>query len=514
MPIDVVWFKRDLRTLDHEPLLKAAASKNKVHCIFLIEPRRLQQPDCSPIHIQWELDCAIEIKRKIESIGGSFEIVHSEIENCLSQLSKEHEIENLYSHEETGLEWSYDRDIALHKWCKSRSIKWTEFPSNGVVRVLQNRNTWKRQRDSRMKLELRAAPKRIIGIDRVTEPPSLAEIGILPRGVINRQQPGEDAALACLKSFLYERGEPYRWAVSSPINAEEHGSRLAPYLSVGCISVRRAVQNTKNRVNQLKAIKSQGEDIGNWLKSLSSFQSRLAWHCHFIQKLEMEPTLDYKAQNAVIDSRLNRELDEAKFEAWKAGMTGWPFFDACMRQLNSTGWINFRMRAMIMSVASYNLWLPWREVGTHLATLFLDYEPGIHWSQVGMQSGTTGINTVRAYSVTKQGKDHDKSGDYIRKWVPELRMVPTKYIHDPWKMSEEEQTNFGCRIGVDYPEPILDEMESRKEGINKTYAARRSPEAREESQAVYQKHGSRRRPRRRASKKTQPSNGTRQTTLF
>ena len=514
MPIDVVWFKRDLRTLDHEPLLKAAASENKTHCIFLIEPRRLEQPECSPIHIQRELDCAIELKQKIESLGGSFEISHAEIEDSLIQLDEEYQIENLYSHEETGIEWSYNRDITLHKWCKSRGIKWTEFPSNGVVRVLQNRNTWKRQRDSRMKLELKPAPRKIVGIDRMTEIPSLTEMGIEPRSLTNRQQPGEVAALQCLHSFLYQRGEPYRWAVSSPVKAEEHGSRLAPYLSVGCISVRRAVQNTKNRMNQLKAIKSQGEDVGTWLKSLSSFQSRLAWHCHFIQKLEMEPTLDYKAQNAVIDSRLNRELNEEKLEVWKAGMTGWPFFDACMRQLTSTGWINFRMRAMMMSVASYNLWLPWREVGIHLATLFLDYEPGIHWSQVGMQSGTTGINTVRAYSVTKQGKDHDKNGDYIRKWIPELRMIPTKYIHEPWKMSEEEQTNFGCRIGVDYPAPILDEKESRKEGIKKTYAARKSPKAKEKSRAVYQKHGSRKRPRKKSSKKDNSSNGSRQTTLF
>ena len=514
MPIDVVWFKRDLRTLDHEPLLKAAASKNKTHCIFLIEPRRLEQPDCSPIHIQWELDCAIEIKQKIESIGGSFEITYSEVEDYLRELHEEYEIENLYSHEETGVEWSFHRDLSLQSWCERNNVQWTEFPSNGVIRGMKDRDVWKKQRDSRMKIELKSAPRQINGIERPTETPKLEEMEIENRSLSNRQLAGEDAALECLQSFINERGESYRWAISGPISAEKYGSRLAPYLSVGCISVRRAVQDTKNRMSELRLIKSQGEDVGAWLKSLSSFQSRLAWHCHFIQKLEMEPTLDYKAQNAVIDSRLNRELDEAKFEAWKAGMTGWPFFDACMRQLTSTGWINFRMRAMIMSVASYNLWLPWREVGTHLATLFLDYEPGIHWSQVGMQSGTTGINTVRAYSVTKQGKDHDKNGDYIRKWVPELRMIPTKYIHEPWKMSKEEQTNFSCRIGVDYPAPILDEMESRKEGIKKTYAARKSPEAREESQAVYQKHGSRKRPRRTTSKKTKPSNETRQTTLF
>ena len=83
---------------------------------------------------------------------------------------------------------------------------------------------------------------------------------------------------------------------------------------------------------------------------------------------------------------LNRKLDQRKFIAWRDGKTGWPFFDACMRYLTATGWINFRMRAMLQSVASYTLWLPWQATGSHLANLFMDYEPGIHWSQVQMQS--------------------------------------------------------------------------------------------------------------------------------
>tara|TARA_B100001109_G_scaffold205697_1_gene172764 strand:- start:795 stop:1376 length:582 start_codon:yes stop_codon:yes gene_type:complete len=179
------------------------------------------------------------------------------------------------------------------------------------------------------------------------------------------------------------------------------------------------------------------------------------------------------------------------------GNTGWPFLDACMRQLRSTGWINFRMRAMIMSAASYNLWLPWKDTGAYLARQFLDYEPGIHWSQIGMQSGTTGINTIRAYSMTKQGRDQDPEGEYIRKWVPELSMVPTKFIHEPWKMPEALQRELSCIIGKSYPYPILDELESRKSGVSRSYAARRGEEARAISKRVLQLHGSRSKPRRR-----------------
>ena len=159
-----------------------------------------------------------------------------------------------------------------------------------------------------------------------------------------------------------------------------------------------------------------------------------------------------------------------------------------------------------MSAASYNLWLPWRETGSYLARQFIDYEPGIHWSQVGMQSGTTGINTIRAYSMTKQGRDQDPGGSYIREWVPELSMVPTKFIHEPWKMPLELQESLSCVIGYSYPAPVVDEVESRKSGISRSYSARGGEEARLISKEVLKTHGSRRRPRKRkaeSSKSTQ-----------
>ena len=148
--------------------------------------------------------------------------------------------------------------------------------------------------------------------------------------------------------------------MSSPAEASYHCSRLSPYFSTGCLSIRSALWKTNQRKAALKDSKISNKSKSSWAKSLSSFQSRLAWHCHFIQKLEQEPTLDLIAMNVDLDSRMEREYDETTFRAWASGNTGWPFFDACMRQLISTGWINFRMRAMIMSVSSYTLWLPWR----------------------------------------------------------------------------------------------------------------------------------------------------------
>jgi deoxyribodipyrimidine photo-lyase len=214
-----------------------------------------------------------------------------------------------------------------------------------------------------------------------------------------------------------------------------------------------------------------------------------------MQRLEAEATLDEQSMNPELDALLERPFDEEKFRAWSEGTTGWPFFDACMRYLRATGWINFRMRAMLQSVASYTLWLPWRASGAHLARQFLDYEPGIHWSQIQMQSGVTGINSVRAYSILKQSQDQDPEGEFIRQWVPELNDVPSEHIHEPWLMSDEEQREASCIIGTDYPEPIVDEKETRKEGISQAYKAKADAEAKRRSKLVYLVHGSRKRSR-------------------
>jgi deoxyribodipyrimidine photo-lyase len=146
---------------------------------------------------------------------------------------------------------------------------------------------------------------------------------------------------------------------------------------------------------------------------------------------------------------------------------------------------------MLVSFASYHLWLHWRQTGLFLARQFLDFEPGIHWSQMQMQSGTTGINTLRIYSPTKQAHDHDPQGFFIRRWVPELARVPLPYLAEPWKMDRSLQRESGCILGVDYPEPIVEEKAALKAAKDRIYGLRKLKQAREEAGAVQARHGSR-----------------------
>ena len=222
--------------------------------------------------------------------------------------------------------------------------------------------------------------------------------------------------------------------------------------------------------------------------SLKSFSGRLHWHCHFMQKLEDEPAIEFEDLHSACRGLRPPADSTTVFAAWQAGETGLPFVDACMRMLRATGWLNFRMRAMLMAVASYHLWLDWRQPGLHLARLFTDFEPGIHWSQVQMQSGTTGINAVRIYNPVKQGYDQDPDGRFIRRWVPELGDVPAAFVHEPWRWDGADRV-----LDQAYPRPVVDHLGAARAARQRIWAVRRGSAFREEAARVFERHGSRKR---------------------
>ena len=254
-----------------------------------------------------------------------------------------------------------------------------------------------------------------------------------------------------------------------------------PHLAFGTLSMREVFNAALEREAELAALHKP--NCGRWPSAMRSFTGRLRWHCHFMQKLEDEPRIEFENLHSAYDGLREHSFNRDLFDAWASGMTGYPLVDASMRALTATGWLNFRMRAMLMSFASYHLWLHWREPALHLARLFTDYEPGIHYSQAQMQSGTTGINTVRIYNPLKQSHDQDPDGVFIRRWVPELRDMPLEAIHTPWIAPS--------RLNG-YPMPVVDERTARKQAADRIYGLRRSRAHGPEADAIQEKHGSRR----------------------
>ncbi|MEM1221484.1 MAG: deoxyribodipyrimidine photo-lyase [Verrucomicrobiota bacterium] len=492
----IVWFKRDLRIEDHGPLAEAAG-QGSVIPLYVFEPDLWKQPDFSYRHYKFLKECLKELD---ESLNRRFGIkllirVGSVIE-VFSELHATTPIESVWSHQETGNRWTYQRDKAVANWLQSRDIPWHERRQFGVVRRLTNRDGWSRQWNRLMTQPLICAPKQITGpqskSDTLPEPGSL---GLFAAPEETIQTGGRQAGLKLLESFLNERGEPYTKAMSSPVTAFENCSRLSTYISFGSLSIREIYHACKTRSDEIKSL-PRGQK-GKWPSALRSFSGRLRWHCHFMQKLEDEPRIEFENFHSAFEGIRPSEPDCSKLKAWQTGHTGFPMVDACMRALNTTGWINFRMRAMLMSFSSYHLWLDWRLPSLHLARMFTDYEPGIHYSQTQMQSGTTGINTVRAYNPIKQGLDHDPEGIFIRKWIPELADYNGKAIHQPWLTPEKLNS---------YPMPIVDEATARKAAVKKLYGARKNPGFRSEAEQIFKKHGSRRSSQREALRRPKASN--------
>ena len=486
----IVWFKRDLRVVDHLPLVRAAEA-GPVLPLYVVEPELWRQADAAGRHWAFLRECLAELRDDLAALGAPLVVRVGSVTDVFRALHDSHGIDGIWSHEETGNAWTYRRDKTVAVWAREQAIPWTELQQHGVIRGLKSRNGWARKWDAFMRRAITPAPAAVAGLDGIVpgDVPSAQDLGLADDACPGRQAGGRSKGLELLSSFLLERGAAYHKEMSSPLTAAESCSRLSAHFAAGTLSMREAAQAAWQRLEGLKALPK--ERRAGWETALGAFIGRLHWHCHFIQKLEDCPAHEFRNVHSGYDGLREDALDRARFEAWAAGKTGFPLVDACMRSLQATGWINFRMRAMLTAFASYHLWIHWRETGLHLARLFTDYEPGIHWNQMQMQSGTTGINTVRVYNPVKQSYDQDPDGVFIRLWLPELARVPKDFIHEPWRMSPDEQKAAGCKIGIDYPERIVDHLSAARSARERIYAVRRSAAFREEADAIQARHGSR-----------------------
>lgn len=482
-PLQVVWFKRDLRVQDHRPLARAAEA-GPVLPVFIVEPALWREPDMSARQWGFAAECLEELRAALAGLGQPLVIRIGEASEVLEAVRAQHGIAALWSHEETGNGWTFARDRRVAAWARAAGIAWHELRQSGVHRRLGSRDGWARRWESTMAEPITPAPA-LAPLSGVAWGglPTAVDLGLAADPCPERQPGGRAAGIERLTSFLERRGETYRSAMSSPLGGAEACSRLSPHLAWGTLSMRETAQATRARQRTLRAEGGRSK----WRGALTSFAGRLHWHCHFMQKLEDAPKIERRCLHPAYEGMRPAEPDAARLHAWASGETGLPFLDACMRCLAATGWLNFRMRAMVMATASYHLWLHWRAPGLVLARRFTDYEAGIHWPQVQMQSGTTGINTVRIYNPVKQGFDQDPDGVFIRRWVPELADLPTPALHTPWLADAAAP-----RLGRSYPAPIVDHLEAARHARERVWAVRKGESYRGAASAIQARHGSRR----------------------
>jgi len=477
--INIIWLKRDLRLQDNEAILNALNAGKRSLLLYVFEKSLLEDDHYSERHWDFIKQSIVDLNKKLKKFDTKILCVTSEVVTTFNQLLNYYKIDTVFSHQETGLLITYKRDKDFKRYCRNNSINWIENNNNGVLRGLLNREDWFEKWDDYMYQPLFDYELNnenflsIKAIEKIERAFFVTNLKTEQDTVF--QKGGSEMAWKYADTFFKERHKNYMHHISKPAFARESCSRLSPYIAWGNVSIRQIFHTALE--NKTEANK----------KDLGAFVSRLRWQAHFVQKFEMEHTMEEASVNKGYH-KLKKSISETYQKAWKEGQTGFPLVDASMRCLNETGYLNFRMRAMLVSFFTHILWQPWQDATHHLSQQFLDFEPGIHFPQLQMQASETGTNTIRIYSPLKNSIEHDADAKFIKKWVPELAKLATPFIHEPYLMTPLDQQFANFELGVDYPKPIVDIKLSRKKASDILYNMRKDPEVIMETNRILKKH--------------------------
>lgn len=478
--ISIVWLKRDLRLHDNEAVYKAIQSGNRVLLLYVFEDLLMEDAHYSERHWNFIKESIQDINHELKAYHTKVFSVKGNMMSICNQLLNHFKIDTVFSHQETGLQVTFNRDKDFARYCRNNEISWQENINNGVLRGLLNREDWFEKWENYMyepQFEFKGTKEAFISEDELASLSTYfnpMNLSVTSNTLF--QKGGTKMAWRYATSFFNERHENYMYHISKPADSRMSCSRLSPYIAWGNVSVRSIFQKAK----EVKATSKYKNHLG-------AFISRLRWQAHFIQKFEMECVMENASVNKGYH-KLKKSISSSYKRAWETGNTGFPLVDASMRCLNETGYINFRMRAMLVSFFTHILWQPWQEATEHLSRNFLDFEPGIHFPQLQMQAGETGINNLRIYNPIKNGIEHDPDAKFIKKWLPELAHLPIPFIHEPYLMTELDQKFNDFELGKDYPRPIVGIQENRKKASRILWNMKKDKDVKLESLRIIRKH--------------------------
>jgi len=470
--LHVVWFRRDLRVHDHAALAAALASGAPVLPLYIFDPGLWSLPEQSRRQFDFLVESLTELDEALRARGARLVVRTGRTAEVLADLHRRHGLAAIHTHEETGLQWAYDRDRSVRRWALQAGVSLREQSQTGVLQDRAHRDAWAAHWNELMSRPRLKAPDTIPMADVPSAPWPIAEdFGLGPDDCPERQPGGRAAGVELLRSFLSGRGRRYGQALSHPAEAADISSRVSAHLAFGTVSAREAVQAAwRARV----AYAEDGDTT--FTQSLDGFLARLQARSRSLQAVEDGTSFDRRPVPPARDGlRPEAAEGDPRLEAWLQGRTGFPFIDAAMRALNATGWLSASMRVQLIGFAAWHLWMDPGRPAAQMAGLLTDFEAGIHYPQVQAHVMFTGAATPRVFNPVKQSQDMDPDGAFIRRWVPELAALPTHYLHAPWEAPKADLARAGIVFGQTYPMRMLDHVAAGREARERLALLRRPP---------------------------------------
>jgi len=465
--IGLVWFRQDLRIADNPALSAAVAACDAVICLFIDDSQAQTVSQVGAASRVWLHHSLSDLQQSLQGRGNELILAQGASETVLEQAVKHFGVTRLY--------WNRCYDPVSIK--RDKKIKQTFkalLPES--FNSLLNAEPWETLKADdtpyrvytpfwRMRTKDLPGPKPISAPRAIPAPPvdknakgfsasSLESLALLPTrdwhvNMMSHWRVGEKAAMSSLKRFLKSPVDDYNDARNIP--SVTGTSRMSPHLHFGEISPRQILHILNKGSNNLSGL-NEGEETFAKEIIWREFAYSLLFHFpHTIDK-----PLDKRFDNFPWEKRYTKSL-----RAWQTGNTGVPIIDAGMRELYATGWMHNRVRMIVASYLIKNLLIPWQKGEQWFRDTLVDADlasNAMGW-QWAAGSGADAAPYFRVFNPVLQGEKFDKSGNYVRHWVPEIAQIPDKFIHKPWELDALQ------RAQIDYPEPLVDLKESRQRAL-------------------------------------------------
>jgi deoxyribodipyrimidine photo-lyase len=451
----LVWFRNDLRIHDCETLYRASQQAQQtganIFPIYCFDPRHFGKTSfgfskTGVFRAQFLIESVANLRANLRSLNSDLTIRMGKPEDVLPKFIQQWGIRTVYYYaeitsEETNVEAKLTKllqtqKIEIKSFWGSTLLHPQDLPF-AITKLPELFTNFRKQ------VELDLIVRKIFPIPNNLDPlPDNLKVGDIPNL----------AHLGRLEHYFWQsdRLQVYKQTRNGMLNADD-SSKFSPWLALGCLSPRYIYDQVKQYESDRLA-----NDSTYWL----FFE--LLWRDYFrFVATKHGNKLFHRTGLRGMD--LPWRQDWERLELWQNGQTGFPLVDANMREILATGFMSNRGRQNVASFLTKNLGIDWRMGAEWFESLLIDYDPSSNW---GNWNYTAGIGNdargFRFFNIHKQAQDYDPHGEYVKHWLPELAALPANKVHQPWKLLPVEQKRFQVRLGVDYPNPVVDLFASAK----------------------------------------------------